>query len=660
MIKKIKLLLLFIITANILQAQESPFGFLRGNAEIIEYRKHLPKQNTQILNKTQSTSTVSLILPFYDEFSYQGPYPDSTKWQKSQSVYVNRTKAIAPPTMGVATFDGLNKYGYPYDDSQMIICPNTGNGLSSYASDTMTSMPIRLDSIPAPFFQKLVPADSIYLSFYYQPKGYFEAPEGSDNLYLDLYSPLDTTWNTVWQHSGYTPTDSSWHLVMIPMIDTAYFHKNFQFRFRNLSAASGDVDHWHIDVVSLKANPIQVDTTFGDFSLAYDLSSTLKNYTQMPFQQYTGATDLKTNINAYVRNNYNDNSHENITTYYECYNNTTNSYQYNTPSTGLGASNLGYFPSVGYLSVPSMSNPTLNYSYPALTAVDSFTIKYYLKTADNIPSNDTAYFHQIFNNYYAYDDGSAEAGFGICSDYVAVKYTLNKPDVLRSMDIFFEPVLDVKFLETTSFRMVVWADSAGFPRTNNPIYKDTIDRYPYFATDTVMPGTQRINAFLRYQLQVPQPLNGGTTFYIGIIPNSNNLLAIGFDRNTNFYQNMFRHTGGAWYVFPAAAISDYGGSLMMRPVLGDSLSALGIKEYAPKSKANFTLYPNPAQDYVFIQSESNIAKVVVTDLLGNTILQQTGAAIKTINTLSLQSGVYLIKAFTDKGFTDTQKLIIAR
>jgi len=61
-----------------------------------------------------------------------------------------------------------------------------------------------------------------------------------------------------------------------------------------------------------------------------------------------------------------------------------------------------------------------------------------------------------------------------------------------------------------------------------------------------------------------------------------------------------------------------------------------------------------------IQSDDVISKVVITDLLGNIVLQQNDDSIKKINTLSLQSGVYLVKALTNKGFTDTQKLIIAR
>ncbi|HEX7412740.1 MAG TPA: T9SS type A sorting domain-containing protein, partial [Bacteroidia bacterium] len=115
-----------------------------------------------------------------------------------------------------------------------------------------------------------------------------------------------------------------------------------------------------------------------------------------------------------------------------------------------------------------------------------------------------------------------------------------------------------------------------------------------------------------------------------------------------------------WFVFPGDALPSYRGALMMHPVFGDSLQALGIKKYNNTVSANINVYPNPATDEVFIQSENTISKIVLTDLLGNIVIQQSEQAVHAINTASLQNGAYLIKAFTDKGLTDTKKLIIVR
>ena len=52
----------------------------------------------------------TLSLPFIDDFSYDSHQVDNDLWMES-SVFVNRTYPINPPTIGVATFDGLDANG---------------------------------------------------------------------------------------------------------------------------------------------------------------------------------------------------------------------------------------------------------------------------------------------------------------------------------------------------------------------------------------------------------------------------------------------------------------------------------------------------------------------------------------------------------------------
>src|SRR5438128_2042271 len=75
---------------------------LHGNAALTEHAKKI----AAIQNYSQRASSVNdtVYLPFYDEFSYAGPWPDANKWQNSQSIFVNHTYPKAPPTLGVATF----------------------------------------------------------------------------------------------------------------------------------------------------------------------------------------------------------------------------------------------------------------------------------------------------------------------------------------------------------------------------------------------------------------------------------------------------------------------------------------------------------------------------------------------------------------------------
>ena len=46
-------------------------------------------------------------LPFADDFNQTSYFPENSRWTDND-VFVNNTYPINPPTIGVATFDGLN------------------------------------------------------------------------------------------------------------------------------------------------------------------------------------------------------------------------------------------------------------------------------------------------------------------------------------------------------------------------------------------------------------------------------------------------------------------------------------------------------------------------------------------------------------------------
>ncbi|HRG43001.1 MAG TPA: hypothetical protein PKY97_01000, partial [Saprospiraceae bacterium] len=105
-----------------------------------------------------------LTLPFFDDFAYDSKYPDPVRWVDN-NVYVNNTMADMPPSIGVATFDGLNSNGTPY-------------GGSFGRSDYLTSAFIDLSSISS--------TDPLYLSFYLQPKGKTYNHQLRDSMELEF------------------------------------------------------------------------------------------------------------------------------------------------------------------------------------------------------------------------------------------------------------------------------------------------------------------------------------------------------------------------------------------------------------------------------------------------------------------------------------------
>ena len=86
------------------------------------------------------------------------------------------------------------------------------------------------------------------------------------------------------------------------------------------------------------------------------------------------------------------------------------------------------------------------------------------------------------------------------------------------------------------------------------------------------------------------------------------------------------------------------------------ISSLGNEDF---SKNEFTIYPNPTTGYLNIQnnSDSQIKKVSIYNLLGKEVYTAKSSEINTLNIQQLQAGVYLIKATTEAGNTITKKII---
>lgn len=584
---------------------------------------------------TQKTHVNAQFLPFADDFSYFGPYPDPNRWVNSTSVFVNHTKATKPVTIGVATFDGLRANGYPYN-------PSASTGSSD--SDTLTSIPLRLDSMNG---TNIIPTDSVRLRFYYQPRGMWEKPESGDELALDFYNPTAATWTNVWLKSGFSPPDSLFTRIMIAITDTAYLKDGFQFRFRNKSSLSGDVDHWHLDAVYIDKNlDPDKDTIEPEIAFSYDLRSILKNYAQMPFNQFTGANDMQSNFDVYYNLRNNNTTGVNLTTYYQIQDNAGLIVAQNTN----GTNNVPTFGTSGYCSDASLVNPSLNNfvynSGTPFTDSTSYLLKFFATNiSDNVHSNDTIYYRQKFHNYFAYDDGSAEAGYGFASSggVTAVRYKLNAPDTLRAVDIFFDPVMGVSSLQNAGIKVRVWADNGGLP---GMLYPDSAFwGAPVFSQNG-------FDVFQRYQLVDPIIFTSAATFYVGIEQQLNLSLNVGYDLNNDSHTNILFNVGSGWNV------SSFKGSLMMRPVFGDSMRAVGIEAHTnANAQAPVSVYPNPAGNEVFVSSKEGISKAELCDMLGNVLIQaQSGR----FYTAALPAGFYLVRTYTQRGNCAIQKLLIAR
>ncbi len=607
----------------------------------------LLRETAEARQISAKTATVAYIpkdtLPFFDDFSYayKSTRPTTRHWLDS-NVFVNTGFAIAPISLGVATFDGLNKKGYPYNLNALVS--------SSANADYLTSRPINLYK-KGPFFYGL--SDSIYLSFYYQAEGNGEAPEPNDSLSVDMFMPRQNKWVKVWGQKGYNPsaTDTNFYRAMIVIKDTAYLDSAFQFRFRNKATLSGSLDHWHVDYVFLDINRTKNDTIRNDIAFAYKPSSFLKNYFTMPNRQYI-ASEMALSFTNYFRSNFNNNVFMDYSYRVFDKTNTPISINYNLGIVG----NPGVQPFLNngyYVGLPNThSNPTLSFAYPTLGINDTlFSIKHVLQASGDVyRPNDTVICEQKFTNYYALDDGSAEVGYyqNVLGAKTAARFTLNTNDTLKAVNIYFDPIVNGASILNSTFRVMVWAANGNAP-SNTIIYQDSV-RKPIYLSGSY-------NLIPTYSLTSCLPLTAGT-YFIGIKQSTNLGLNIGFDRNTNHIDALYYDNGPGW---TQSTISG-GGSIMINPVMGCTVPApVGVKE----NKASETVFilPNPAQDEItlrFNTTSIDARKVSVFNALGQEVLSAIISNSKTIDITSLPNGVYYIYTNSTLENVSVSKFVIAR
>ncbi len=638
--KKTILFSLFLLFSVALQAQEYLSGLMSN-----------PALNQKENNISAAKLNVYVTLPFLDDFSYPNSvYPADTLW-KDRKVFINSDYAINPPSVGVATFDAINDTGAVYASATT----------TPFVADSLTSLPVRLDSVFSGTPGPVTVADSIYFSFYYQPQGVGDSPEIGDSLLLEFYSPHLKKWYRKWSSPGMkldtflAKYNSYFRHVMVPITDTTFIQKGFQFRFRNYASIASmslpswqsNCDQWNIDYVYLNIGRSKYDTVSPDITFTTPASSLLKNYAQMPARQYSNS-DLRDSLHLKISNL--NNVLDNIS-YQYCVKQDDGPFSYCKSG---GVWDIYPFITNGCLDYQPISDPVIDFSFPSFSGLDSigFTMKHMISSngwTDKIISNDTITFHQNFYNYFAYDDGTAENGYGLTGENskLAYKFTLNKPDTLGGVQFYFNQTYTSPY--SKYFYIVVW--SSLNPETI--IYKSAHKR-PEFMDS--------INAYYTYLIDDTTLLVNGT-IYVGWQQQTDNNLNVGFDRNTDSRSNISYNVDGTW------TNSSFSGSLMIRPLVGTAWQEAfsGIKEHNLENNS-FVVFPNPLNGNIInlqIASDEGIMlkkeKILVEifNNMGQMVLQRPYS--ESIDVSALQGGVYIIRlAGLSENKPCFSKLVITR
>lgn len=593
----------------------------------------LPLQSSAVIPMPKDATDGRVDLPFFDDFSRPTNSPQSSLWEPCGATVGIGYGELAP-TVGMATLDAIDATGNLY----------TQASTSPFPADTLLSRAIRLNSIS--------PADSLVLSFFYLPGGGYgnlwervgDTPDAADSIYLDLFRAADSSWHTVWSRNGVcvdtliAHTGHAWQYVAVAITDSGYFDSTFRFRFRNhasLDATSkkgmkGNCDQWNIDYLLLDTmRSSSNEHHWRDVAFAAPAPSMLANYLAMPARQYR-ASEMAQNLNLQITNLYNSD----LATQYAYFiidesGDTLHHYD-------GGFENAPYD---GYQTAAAHAQPPVNYAFPEGNNHREYEIIHTIREGvggDSHQQNDTIRLRQVLADYFAYDDGTAENGYGLTSTaarvYLAYRFDLNEADTLSAVDLYFNRTFGNEN-EAIGFYLTIWqADNNGRP--SDVLYRDEERRHPQF---------DNLNTYQRYSLEHPIVTNG--SIFVGFEQVGNDFINLGFDRNNQSAERIWYLTSTEWQQ------SILRGSLMLRPVFGTA-AVNGISDLQA-SYPKPIVFPNPADDYFNIPIEG--CSIALYNRLGCKVWTGNGNRVVTSD---IPSGLYLVRLITPDGILHTCKLII--
>lgn len=600
------------------------------NPTLVNYYNSHPTWNkSQLLNKWGRTDT--LKLPFFDEFISTKVYPDSMLWFNN-TVFINNDFPINPPSFGVATFDDLDSKGKPYQEL---------NPLAMGACDTLLSLPINLKDSSGSSYQL---SDSIIFSFYFQRQGRGDPSDDKIDSLIVQFKDLSGNFKTVWKAKG--GAVGPFQFASIAINNKNYLHKGFQIRFINFSRHTGNLNQWHIDYVHLAANRKKNDKSYNDFAIQTRPTSLLKHFFQMPYDHYMAdPVGQKADSIFIFASNLNSSVLNIEARYVESHNGSV------LASTNFFA-NAANVPANGFAK-----RRFVNYNFEGLTGSPVVIKREYELRESGISSknaaNDKITVYQEFNSCYAYDDGTAEYGFGYDDDVIdpflkgaiAYRFNMTKADTLWAIGMFFN-----RSIKTTAgfrFDLKVWKKISplGSGRAQ--------DEYLYSSEELLPQFTDSINGYHVFYLDTPLVLSKGE-FFIGWEQVGNNHLDVGYDINNGYHdlseasKNLFWVDRGNW-----RNVDNFKGALMMRPYVGQK-KILGPAKISNIQRDEISCFPNPFKDVINIKYNGQLEKALIYDFSGKLILESNNSEI---NVSELQPGLYSIKVTLNNGENYYRKLL---
>jgi hypothetical protein len=597
----------------------STVGFSFGQLKVYPLP---PPPSKQVIHKQKATNfrTQELIprsLPFWDDFSTTitsitrdtliengdtllTNYPLDTLWVESRNVSINNGLAIHPPSINVATLDGLKEDYLPYSSQ-----PNF-NGFR----DELTSQPIKLNEVDA------ADRNSVFLSFFYQWSGNGEAPDANDYMRVEFKND-QSIWEPVMDiRTLLTSTTDKFYDTLVKVDGDRFFHEGFQFRFRNYGRQSGPYDTWNIDYVYLNKKRTATDRYLPDRTITSSLGKLFNDFRAIPYHHFLEKNKPVSNPQFDVFNVTNDISTLAYLTdaYYTAFKDsvalpTVSIEPLGPPPYGTtpidGASGVIYSrerKTVTMVNIPEPSHfpddvDSVHISLRVqLFTGDTFNRETGAFASDYDPtkflpldfrSNDTLRADYELGNYYAYDDGSGEYAVGLTAfgNRAAYQFEMlrDDPDTLIAIDIYFP---DYGIPNPLAVDFTLYNDENGLPGS---------------IIATIPSITVKQNGYNKFQrIRLGDPFLVEKKFYIGWKAPVGGVLRVGLDTNNDSGSKLFINTNGTWQ-----QNTDVVGSVMIRPIFGGGTVIVGIEDEPLVGK----VFPNPNAGEFFVPKSYNLIGV---------------------------------------------------
>jgi len=632
------------------------FAFQSASAQVKLYPVHRSNpttiSNVKIASTARTKTVAPLSLPFWEDFSttpVNNPtdtlanYPLRSRWEPSEGVWVNNGLGINPPSTNVASFDGLDSVGLPYSDQILL------NGFR----DKLTSLPIKITDVP------VIERGSVFLSFFFQLQGHGEWPDSNDFLRLEFKDSTDT-WipvmtirpKTYYNRNVFYDTIISVQDRLHAAGDTIFFHDDFQFRFQNYGRKSGPYDTWNIDYILLNKGRTINSNSFPDRAIASTASNLLGDYYAVPVQHFFDTKPFE-NVQFDVTNLKNTSTSvdysANITTHnYIGGVETINSTIVVTEGVKGASGDMNPFERVRVTvsQVPDGNNAAL--FNPAADSL-KLSLKTTLITEDNIDPlrlqflpldftlNDTLSTHYVMDNYYAYDDGTAEYAAGTTNPGNILAYAFelvsSAPDTLASFEAYFP---DFGLGSNRLVNFYIYPDDNGKPDSNNPLL-------------VARNRTVQRKGLNNFQLISIEPIKVPMRFYIGY---ESQYIQVGLDVSHDTGDKIYLFKNDSWYQNP----DEIYGSLMIRPLFIEGVGG-GPLVGLPEEQPSITIYPNPGKGQFFVEGSADL--VMVSTVTGQQISfeKESDGNRQKISLHHTSPGIYLLR-FRQGDTIITRKLAV--